>query len=92
MGEITDMMLDGTVCQSCGVWLNEGRDGAGCPGYCADCEPENDDHNEWLIARTCPDCGKVCKSADGVKQHQRDKHTNTEMNEKSSTGHNLKGI
>lgn len=37
MGEIADMMLDGTTCQGCGEFLRDGSDGPGYPGYCAGC-------------------------------------------------------
>ena len=37
MGEIADMMLDGTMCQWCGEWLHGGEDGPGYPGLCASC-------------------------------------------------------
>ena len=40
MGEIADMMLDGTMCAGCGVFLNDGEDGDGIPGYCAGCAPD----------------------------------------------------
>lgn len=35
MGEIADMMLDGTMCEACGEFLNDGEDGDGLPGYCS---------------------------------------------------------
>ena len=38
MGDIADMMLDGTLCQLCGVYLD--GEGNGCPTYCAGCEKE----------------------------------------------------
>lgn len=34
MGEIADMMLDGTLCEACGVYI-EG-DGEGFPRYCSE--------------------------------------------------------
>ena len=43
MGEIAEMMLDGTMCAGCGEWLNGGEDGDGYPGYCASCAPSFDD-------------------------------------------------
>lgn len=46
MGEIADMMLDGTMCQGCGEWLNDGEDGPGYPGYCAGCKPLDDEDEE----------------------------------------------
>ncbi len=40
MGEIADMMLDGTMCSGCGEWLHDGEDGPGYPGYCSSCARE----------------------------------------------------
>jgi hypothetical protein len=40
MGEIAEMMLDGTMCAGCGEWLNDGEDGDGFPEYCATCLPD----------------------------------------------------
>jgi len=40
MGEIAEMMLDGTMCQGCGEFLHDGEDGDGFPGYCAGCAPK----------------------------------------------------
>lgn len=41
MGDMADMMLDGTLCAECGVFIDdeeEGYDGAdGIPRYCYDC-------------------------------------------------------
>lgn len=37
MGEIAEMMLDGTLCQTCGVYV--GSD-SGVPTYCEDCTPK----------------------------------------------------
>ena len=43
MGEISDMMLDGTLCQYCGVLLiEEGGEEAGYPQSCEGCEEEDD--------------------------------------------------
>ncbi len=41
MGEIADMMLDGTMCEQCGVWVDDGKDGPGYPQLCAECQREN---------------------------------------------------
>jgi len=40
MGEIADMMLDGTMCAGCGEWLNDGEDGNGYPEYCSGCRSD----------------------------------------------------
>lgn len=37
MGDIADMMLDGTLCEGCGEFLNE--DPPGFPSYCEGCAP-----------------------------------------------------
>jgi DNA-directed RNA polymerase subunit RPC12/RpoP len=78
MGEIADMMLDGTMCQGCGVWLHDGADGPGYPGYCSDCRrelgPEPKDHIEPPKPKVkCPTCGRKVRAI-GLKQHQRDTH------------------
>lgn len=81
MGEIADMMLDGTMCQGCGVWLHDGADGPGYPGYCHSCardantvEAKTRRANAPPTAKVaCPTCGRKVKSA-GLKDHQRDAH------------------
>lgn len=35
MGDIAEMMLDGTLCEGCGVYLP--GEGEGIPRYCEDC-------------------------------------------------------
>lgn len=42
MGEISEMMLDGTLCEGCGEFLNE--DPPGYPCYCAGCGGEEEDN------------------------------------------------
>jgi len=39
MGEIADMMLDGTLCQTCGTFIDNPCD---YPRYCAGCQPEEE--------------------------------------------------
>lgn len=39
MGEIANMMVDGVLCQQCGVLVD--GDVPGYPRYCEDCEKEN---------------------------------------------------
>ncbi|KKN77930.1 hypothetical protein LCGC14_0354950 [marine sediment metagenome] len=75
MGDIADMMLDGTLCEGCGEYL--GTD-AGYPQYCAGCEPDQIDDQRvdcWPKASkvNCPECGKRVKAA-GVEDHRRDVH------------------
>jgi len=37
MGEITEMILEGILCQGCGVYIG---DGIGYPRFCKECEEE----------------------------------------------------
>jgi hypothetical protein len=69
MGEIADMMLDGTLCEGCGVYL-EG-DGDGIPRYCSSCRRIQGPGPSMKVA--CPTCGRKVKAV-GLKDHQRDTH------------------
>lgn len=75
MGDIADMMLDGTLCEGCGVYL-EGES-FGVPRYCSDCYPHAVQRTFDKVAPSkkerCPDCGKRVKAV-GLKDHQRAKH------------------
>jgi len=42
MGDIADMMLDGTLCSNCGVYLEDGNP-EGYPRQCEDCQDESSD-------------------------------------------------
>lgn len=77
MGEIADMMLDGTLCEGCGEYLGSA---GGFPRLCAGCRraslavgtpyfpaPRN------LAKVACPTCGRRVKAV-GLTQHQRDAH------------------
>lgn len=70
MGEVSEMMLDGTLCEGCGVFLND--DPPGYPCYCKDCggglRPGPN-----VTKTNCPTCGKRVKKA-GLADHQRDAH------------------
>lgn len=75
MGDIADMMLDGTLCQGCGVYLRGASHGL--PRCCADCK------RTWLptIAKPpavkpkvkCLLCGRKLKPT-GLAYHKRDFH------------------
>lgn len=83
MGEVAEMMLDGTLCQGCGGFLNE--EAPGYPCYCIDCRAEakqatKDDnahaHRESQAAQKkvpCPTCGRRVKAV-GLADHVRDSH------------------
>jgi len=87
MGEIADAMLDGTLCEGCGGYL-EGE-GEGYPVRCADCQ--RDDRARDAVVKalgdskvhaaqaraqamtSCPTCGKPVKIV-GLAQHMSAKH------------------
>lgn len=83
MGEIADMMLDGTLCECCGAYI--GSD-AGYPQYCSDtCANDRgmalEDGIPVALDTTprppktiCPDCGKRVKEA-GLADHRRAVHS-----------------
>lgn len=70
MGEIADMMLDGTLCEGCGVYLGSDM---GFPMRCPDCEPAQHPPSPNPRKMNCPDCGKRIKRA-GLADHMRDVH------------------
>ena len=82
MGEIADMMLDGTMCAGCGVWMDDGNDGPGFPQYCYNCRREERENTPQqqperphpLMAKVnCPTCHRRVKEI-GLKDHLRDVH------------------
>ena len=76
MGEIAEMMLDGTLCQGCGLFLNE--DPPGYPVSCPECRRASQPRGLRLRPEApkvkCPTCGKRVKAA-GLRDHQRDVHS-----------------
>lgn len=80
MGDVADMMLDGTLCEGCGVYLG---DSVGYPRRCKHCQKyqrtdaartvHHIHHREQKIA--CPTCGKRVKIV-GLSDHIRDAHKN----------------
>lgn len=78
MGDIADMMLDGTLCEGCGEYL--GADG-GYPQRCPVCaralKTEVRTHPYFPSASkvACTVCQRLVKKA-GLKDHMRDKHGN----------------
>lgn len=70
MGEIAEMMLDGTLCEGCGVYMAGG--GHSVPQRCGNCEL--DDAQPAPSARVaCKECGRAVKFA-GLADHMRDAH------------------
>lgn len=76
MGEISEMILDGTLCQGCGAYLGEGD---GYPANCPSCARDNAVRPNRRAAceprqkATCPICKKRVNVA-GLKDHNRDVH------------------
>lgn len=72
MGEIADMMIEGLLCETCGVYIDSPADGY--PRRCRGCA---DDAGVYTPLRStkvaCPKCGRKVKPA-GLADHQRDKH------------------
>lgn len=71
MGEVAEMMLDGTLCQVCGEFM--GGAGDGFPVTCAGCRAEQRGGTQTKPKVKCPTCGKKVKGA-GLADHQRDVH------------------
>ena len=73
MGEIAEMMLDGTLCCGCGVYLD--GDGDGIPRYCRDCHKPAKSHTPSKPREKvdCPICKKRINKV-GLADHKRDVH------------------
>lgn len=78
MGEIAEMMLDGTLCSCCGVLLiGEGDEEVGFPMMCRSC---SDDEGETVAVPGngrpvgCPDCKRRFKTHNAYLDHYRAKH------------------
>jgi uncharacterized Zn finger protein (UPF0148 family) len=80
MGEIADMMLDGTLCEGCGVYLGAGWG----PTYCPTCAKDHSFQGGWIDPMhgvkkpdvpklACPTCGKFVKIT-GIGDHWRQVH------------------
>lgn len=75
MGDIADMMIDGTLCQGCGVYLES--ESFGVARYCAGCKQGQHGIGMQVgpnaIKVNCPKCQRRVKEI-GLAQHLRDKH------------------
>ncbi len=76
MGEAADMMLDGTLCQGCGVYLH--GDGNGEPRCCRDCKRSwlptvHDQLRSGDTKTSCKVCSRRVKIA-GLAAHMRALH------------------
>lgn len=79
MGEIAEMMLDGTLCEGCGAYLDGSADGF--PRRCRACKSDsrsmqqhpNTIYKPSVPKVSCPTCKRRVKEA-GLKDHMRDAH------------------
>lgn len=84
MGEVAEMMIDGTLCQGCGIFLNESAPGHPC--HCYECAAEGkadnkarriSEHHKQQAAQKkipCEKCGRRVKVV-GMADHIRDSHS-----------------
>jgi len=80
MGEIAEMMLDGTLCEQCGSYMG---DGGGFVRHCFSCAKDfralNAGGNDAPRSKPatpkvfCPTCKKRVKAV-GLQDHMRDAH------------------
>lgn len=78
MGDIADMMLDGTLCEGCGVYLGSNN---GFATRCAGCQEDDKEVLEFpnflrpVTGKvSCPKCKRHVKEI-GLVDHMRDKHS-----------------
>lgn len=80
MGEIAEMMLDGTMCEGCGEFMNIGGEPPGYPQRCAACGEEPDDSQpvnykpKTVLCREHPNCERRFRTQEAATQHWIDKH------------------
>jgi Zn finger protein HypA/HybF involved in hydrogenase expression len=80
MGDVADMMLDGTLCEGCGVYL-EGE-APGYPRYCTSCKHDHWKEKHWAPPtknHQCPHCKKKFHKKQGLNDHVRMVHPPTKM-------------
>ena len=81
MGEVAEMMLDGTLCSVCGTYI--GTD-AGYPVTCDDCKGGTRHRTVAKVAKVkpapkgkkvqCPHCNRKAKEGKGLQDHIRVMH------------------
>ncbi len=80
MGDIADMMLDGTMCQVCGEYLFTDPPAgypvtcAGCGGDVMDDTPVNTPKDPKTVACPEPLCERKFRNRQAAAQHWVDKH------------------
>ena len=73
MGDVADMMLEGTLCEGCGVYLGLST---GYPVRCSSCQKDQKTMKSPKVA--CPHCKKKVKEV-GLSDHIRDMHTKVKI-------------
>jgi Zn finger protein HypA/HybF involved in hydrogenase expression len=70
VGEVVEMMIDGTLCEVCGVYLGQA---IGFPRRCRDCKQGAPKSRKMqrITTRQCPQCGRIVS---GLADHIRDSH------------------
>lgn len=80
MGDIADMMLDGLMCEGCGIFMDDGEE-CGYPRRCGACSAEY--RRGENIARVkvkevkpvpCSNCKRRFGTPEAYLQHWKDKH------------------
>jgi hypothetical protein len=71
MGDVADAMLDGDLCQCCGVYMEGGN---GYPQTCPSCLDDVERAQPRTEKVACSVCGKKVSEA-GLHDHMRAKHT-----------------
>jgi len=71
MGEISDLMINGDICEGCGV--NLPGHGEGFPRYCRDCAKDRPRDPSPKLKAKCPTCGRMVKLL-GLSDHTRVMH------------------
>jgi len=79
MGEVAEMMLDGTCCCICGEFLGGGADGY--PKACRACASEEvksvfprAKKLKTRRSHNCTECGRKFRGEQGLHDHKRDAH------------------
>ncbi len=77
-GDVADAMLDGTLCEICGEFLDDG-DPVGYPVRCSGCKKEHgavplDVKHPQKAMVLCPVCHKRVKEV-GLGRHVKDAHS-----------------
>ncbi len=90
MGDISEMMLDGTLCECCGIlMISEGEESCGYPIRCEACQGDEDLEGLGQVTHTqllrpfkpkteeCHLCKRKFAGTNSLRQHMRDRHGET---------------